>query len=715
FAVQIKVACFEFEPKPKDVTSRPHTCVEVFYILMRALLAIGEVLFTLYGFYWKSSNNFTLQGWLSVVLCLAVSGSLSLAFIWYIPYFNFRYAQLRAGMMLCFFWVSLCQLYVNIRPYAQIQYIMIILMPFSFGLAFSLVALRRQWIEATPAAAITDPYTLELKARFLLMQHGLLFGTDVGELGAYPCSARSPGDLAYGSGGAGGDDKLKAGLSALEEARRARNNEVLTEINDMFVHAAKVYPNNCMNRAQCLALTTKAAGMRPRWDEMFMLFKRQRDLHERLIGSDGVDFIAYERHLKCSSRALSTSAGLQNAKMNEKKASMAIVQFWGELMKRRPNIHKIENYGEAITQAITDGQASYLALLKLSPQSPNVYRLYGSFMIGVMNDARRGQELIDHAEDLEESAQRGGGDGGGEDDDGAQHPLATSHMDMFSDRNGLVTISGEKNNMCEVIHVNQTCLDMFGFKKQDLVGQNITKIIPHPFARPHDMLVSKYLETGFAKVIDRPRPILGVNSSGALIQFILCVKHIVDPEGKQSFVGIMKPGRSRADLGYMIVDDALRVLHASENVCALFGFKPRACSSFKLDSVWPKIAHDAVKDKAGIKSTWTKGEVAYDMHLFGDEVSVGGTACFICRVKFSAASPSGGTAQSRSEMGSNPMVFSPSGSKTDIVQNRVSVTSDEVAQKVYGRRMSINTGAGGCPFAPSTKPPQPTEAQKRES
>ncbi|KAJ3093043.1 hypothetical protein HK100_006788 [Physocladia obscura] len=105
-------------------------------------------------------------------------------------------------------------------------------------------------VEATPLATITDPYTLEMKARFKLMKHGLLYGSTVNEL-LLPKNGRSPGDLGSGGGvssigGATARERAKAGISALEEARAVAENEVFTEVNEIFVHGAKVLPKSCM-------------------------------------------------------------------------------------------------------------------------------------------------------------------------------------------------------------------------------------------------------------------------------------------------------------------------------------------------------------------------------------------------------------------------------------------------------------------------------------
>ncbi|KAJ3089629.1 hypothetical protein HK100_007699 [Physocladia obscura] len=284
-------------------------------------------------------------------------------------------------------------------------------------------------------------------------------------------------------------------------------------------------------------------------------------------------------------------------------------------------------------------------------------------MINVLNDNKRGQALLDHAEDLEETTKRENE----VDEEEIGGAMTTPNVDMFSDENALVTISGEKSSMCEIIHANTAFLSLFGFKRNDVIGVNIKKIIPNPIANLHDVLVAKYIETGFAKVIDRSRPVLCLNSSGHLFQIILCVKHVVDNEGKQSFVGIIKPSKQYKNSGFFILDDTFGMLHATENISSFFGFKPRTTASFKITAIFVGLTAERLTDKLGVKTTWIKNEFSYEIEIFGDKVSIGNLTCYICRIKFwripsgIGAGLSSSSVDIASSGGSNPMVFSPHG------------------------------------------------------
>ncbi|KAJ3399277.1 hypothetical protein HDV05_001886, partial [Chytridiales sp. JEL 0842] len=416
------------------------------------------------------------KAWIMTLSCLVCTSVLAFAYVWYIPYYNYNYSVLRAGMTINWFWASLCMVYTVIRPHSDIGIIYMLLVPVAFFVGSMAVHLRRRMIENMRLTAINDPFVLELKVRFKLMEKNLLFrdpmNTNITQF------EKSPGDL--------GTTTTGTNITGKDIAQLDQERAFLDEINDMFVQGARLMPKSCMlqlfmgafqlihlgNRAQCLAINGKAATMNPQLDEAFMIYRRQRLLNERFAGGDVIDFIAFEQNL-------------QMARKNEKKATVAVVQFWAELLKRNPSFHRLQMHGAAISSAVSLAQTNYMNLMKLSPEAPHVYRLYGTFLMNVLNDTKQGQDLIDHADEMEEE-QREQNDAIEDDEEFEAAQARTSMMDLFSDDNGLITISGELSNLGVITNVNPIAVKIFGFKKNELIGHNIIKIIPSPFAEAHD-------------------------------------------------------------------------------------------------------------------------------------------------------------------------------------------------------------------------------------
>ncbi|ORY50478.1 hypothetical protein BCR33DRAFT_846941 [Rhizoclosmatium globosum] len=681
-ALAVKATFFDSDPHKNDVTGRPHSRLDILYtgfrgvltILSIALPAWVESLHSSATLHRRSSDtnmptppgmvtntptvadiavDTSAQNWIMTGACVLLSGILAFGYIWFIPFYNFRYSILRAGMMVNFFWASLCLFYTNLFPRSDIGIIYLIGCPFTFILGYYLVHFRKTIIQRMAVNTITDPFTLELKIRFRLMDAGIFYKEITKNNAAATQFGRSPGDLASPTTGVSVNDcERKA-----EEAARAAERALLDEINEMYLHAAKLMPKSCMlhlfmaafhlnfmaNRAQCLSLTAKAATMNPQLDEAFMVFKRQRLLNDRFGGGDVIDFIAYEQNLKL-------------AKQNERRATIAGVQFWSELMKRNPSFHKLQSHGAAISTAVSLAQTHFTTLLKLSPDSPAVYRMYGRFLINALNDKKNGQDLLDHADEIEEEAERdndedydddddgqcsslGGGSGMSLDDEPPPPKRLQMNMNLFSEDNCVFTISGERHNVGQILTMNAKAHKVFGWKKGEAIGKNITIIVPSPFSEPHDAYLHKYLDTGFAKVIDRSRQVLGLHKDGYLIPLILCVKHVVDGNGKQSFIGVIKPTKESTTSGFIIFNgDDLRIKNCTKNIQDTFDVQPsKDANKVYVGDLFPGLnAETAEKLSSGGYQTELKitDDTTINIKVTGEKIQVSGASVYIARVIF---------------------------------------------------------------------------------
>ncbi|KAJ3211646.1 hypothetical protein HDU67_004369 [Dinochytrium kinnereticum] len=640
-ALSVNVTFFEPDPKVKDMTSRPHSRLDLLYLACRTILTVLTIVLETYGADRTASFKKTTAVWIMAITCVVSSMLCAFSFVWYIPYYNFRYAVFRAALMMNFFWASLCFLFTVLRPYSDIGIIYIVLAPVSLMMAGFLVIARRRVIERIPVASITDPLTLELHIRFRLLDAGLLY-RDVTASGTSPSDMESGGNVKpRGSGQGGAISGISiGGARHVNSASTEKEMRLMDDIVEAFVIATKNMSKSCMlqifagafylihlnNRAQCLATYTRAEALHPRMDEAFMIYRRQQLLNERFSGGDVIDFIAFEQNM-------------QLARKYEKKATLAVIHFWSELLKKQPSFQKLQSHGAAISFAISSAQSHFMALIKLSPDAPHVYRLYGNFLISVLNDAKQGQDLLDHADELEEEHNKV------MDEMDADGPMESEkiNLDLLSEDNVIITLSGELNNLGHIINANAMATKVFGYKRQELMNQNVNKLLPSPFSESHDMFLKRYLETGFAKVVDSARQVLGLNKQGFLFPITLCVKHIVDTKGAQSFIGIIKPQPESDTQGFIIMSSDLEILHFTKNIGTLFNAKPifrgydEIEQRLKITEWIPSITSETTSQflaKSGMRTQHMSNGVKYEIVMHGDNVQVTGVSCFICRIKF---------------------------------------------------------------------------------
>lgn len=79
---------------------------------------------------------------------------------------------------------------------------------------------------------------------------------------------------------------------------------------------------------------------------------------------------------------------------------------------------------------------------------------------------------------------------------------------------------------------------MFGYRADEVIGQNVKLLMPEPFAAEHTSYLQRYLRTGAAKIIGIGREVQARRKDGSLFPADLAVSEFHD--GKPLFTGILR-------------------------------------------------------------------------------------------------------------------------------------------------------------------------------
>jgi two-component system, LuxR family, sensor kinase FixL len=94
---------------------------------------------------------------------------------------------------------------------------------------------------------------------------------------------------------------------------------------------------------------------------------------------------------------------------------------------------------------------------------------------------------------------------------------------------------------------------LFGYRERELIGQNVSILMPEPYRSEHDRYLRQYLKTGTAKVIGIGREVTAVRKDGTTIPISLSVSE-VETGGGRIFTGIIHDLTSRRNLERQIVE-----------------------------------------------------------------------------------------------------------------------------------------------------------------
>lgn len=115
----------------------------------------------------------------------------------------------------------------------------------------------------------------------------------------------------------------------------------------------------------------------------------------------------------------------------------------------------------------------------------------------------------------------------------AQNPELDAVLDTMVD--GVIMI----NSGGIVERYNMTCVQIFGYDAEQVIGKNISMLMPEPDRTLHDQYISNYQHTHDAKIIGIGREVKGRRKDGTIFPMYLSVGEM---SGDQtvSFVGIIR-------------------------------------------------------------------------------------------------------------------------------------------------------------------------------
>ena len=102
--------------------------------------------------------------------------------------------------------------------------------------------------------------------------------------------------------------------------------------------------------------------------------------------------------------------------------------------------------------------------------------------------------------------------------------------------NAIITI----DERCIIESANTATERLFGYKKEEIIGRNISMLMPQPYRARHDDYVRNYLRSGVKRIIGIGREALAQRKDGSVFPIDLSVGEAVLPCGRRIFAGIIR-------------------------------------------------------------------------------------------------------------------------------------------------------------------------------
>ena len=86
---------------------------------------------------------------------------------------------------------------------------------------------------------------------------------------------------------------------------------------------------------------------------------------------------------------------------------------------------------------------------------------------------------------------------------------------------------------------NRAAEVIFGYQRDEVIGQNVSVLMPRPYADRHDAYIANYLRTGHARIIGIGREAVGRRKDGTAFPIEIAVSEVADC-GRRTFTGIVR-------------------------------------------------------------------------------------------------------------------------------------------------------------------------------
>jgi len=86
--------------------------------------------------------------------------------------------------------------------------------------------------------------------------------------------------------------------------------------------------------------------------------------------------------------------------------------------------------------------------------------------------------------------------------------------------------------------VNGSAAKLFGYAAEELIGKNVSNLMPQPYRDSTDGYISNYVKTGIRRIIGIGREVDGMRKDGSLFPFRLSISE-VNLKTRRVFTGII--------------------------------------------------------------------------------------------------------------------------------------------------------------------------------
>jgi PAS domain S-box-containing protein len=257
-------------------------------------------------------------------------------------------------------------------------------------------------------------------------------------------------------------------------------------------------------------------------------------------------------------------------------------------------------------------------IMRLSNRSSQSCKAYSLFLSSMTSEEKKAVELMFRARDTEVQGDQA------EMKTGESSGLST-HRDFdlvpgeilseeFTQSSVIIIISAEVGSEGTILDIHGAYTKRLGYQREDLVGSNIRKLVPHPYDSNHDSYIKDYVKYGVGTLIDTTRLIVMHDKEGFIVPTLMTLKQLLtqkDPltandkvkksqakdqnnsnnHSSLQFCGVLRFIRNHSFRGALLIRANGLITGVSKNCKKIWGLTPQtiAVQSVYITSIMPQL------------------------------------------------------------------------------------------------------------------------------
>ena len=171
------------------------------------------------------------------------------------------------------------------------------------------------------------------------------------------------------------------------------------------------------------------------------------------------------------------------------KTGLLHVHFWSMLSDDSPDMQEIMNIGFKILINCNCVSKTWDNLQSINPNLPKAIGIYTGYLNSIVNDKAKSKNFQGKAEDFS-----------GIKSNTTKRLLFTQNMQdgesLTNDGTACVLVNGQASMLGKITDCNLSFSRIFGYNKKEILGNNISKLMPEIYAEHHDEIIQHSLEYG---------------------------------------------------------------------------------------------------------------------------------------------------------------------------------------------------------------------------